>query len=119
MPEQPEIDATQVVAWTMPRKDARDLLGWLRHNRPLGMPDRTFTGLLDAIEQDPTDAQVPMTDPERDRWRRIVEAQRKDICDLVRQLEDASRRADFWEVMAEPLEPVTRPVPSADTEASR
>jgi hypothetical protein len=33
----------------MPREDAVDLLRWLRHNRPLGMPDRTFDGLLDAL----------------------------------------------------------------------
>jgi hypothetical protein len=38
-----------LVSWVMPREDARDLLGWLRHNRPLGMPDRTFDGLVDAL----------------------------------------------------------------------
>lgn len=44
-----ENDAPDLVAWVMPREDARDLLRWLRHNRPLGMPDRTFDGLMDAI----------------------------------------------------------------------
>lgn len=44
-----ENDAPDLVAWVMPREDARDLLRWLRHNRPLGMPDRTFDGLMDVI----------------------------------------------------------------------
>lgn len=38
-----------LITWTMPREDARDLLRWLRHNRPLGMPDSTFDGLVDAL----------------------------------------------------------------------
>jgi hypothetical protein len=39
----------ETVAWVMPRQDARDLLSWLRHNRPLGMPDSTFDGLIAAL----------------------------------------------------------------------
>jgi hypothetical protein len=34
----------------MPREDARDLLNWLRRNRPLGMPDSTLSGLIEAVE---------------------------------------------------------------------
>lgn len=49
---------------------------------------------------DPSDADIPMTNPERDNWRRIVETQRHEIRDLARQLTDASRRADFWQTMA-------------------
>lgn len=46
-------ETADLVTWTMPREDARDLLRWLRHNRPLGMPDRTFTGLIDALSTPP------------------------------------------------------------------
>jgi hypothetical protein len=40
---------SELVAWVMRRADARDLLGWLRQNRPPGMPDRTLDGLVDAL----------------------------------------------------------------------
>lgn len=46
-----------LVTWTMPREDARDLLRWLRHNRPLGMPDRTVNGLIDSLS-DPPSAEI-------------------------------------------------------------
>lgn len=47
------VDASaDLVTWAMPREDARDLLRWLRHNRPIGMPDRTFDGLIDALIPD-------------------------------------------------------------------
>jgi hypothetical protein len=51
----------------MPREDALDLLGWLRHNRPLGMPDRTFDGLLDALDAaSAQDAADPADGPEHE-----------------------------------------------------
>jgi hypothetical protein len=46
MAESPDVET---VTWVMPRQDARDLLRWLRHNRPLGMPDSTFDGLAAAL----------------------------------------------------------------------
>jgi hypothetical protein len=55
MPRGPVVTAdapspdVETVAWVMPRQDALDLLGWLRHNRPLGMPDSTFDGLIAAL----------------------------------------------------------------------
>ena len=56
-------ERADLVTWTMPREEARDLLRWLRHNRPLGMPDSTFTGLVDALIASPTPATATPADP--------------------------------------------------------
>ena len=49
MAEQEAPESDDLVTWTLPREEARDLLAWLRRNRPLGMPDSTFDGLVSAL----------------------------------------------------------------------
>jgi hypothetical protein len=64
MAESPDVET---VTWVMPRQDARDLLRWLRHNRPLGMPDSTFDGLIAALRG----AGLPEpSGEERAKWER-------------------------------------------------
>ena len=46
-------DDGDVITWTLSRQEARDLLAYLRRNRPLGMPYSTLSSLVDALGQVP------------------------------------------------------------------